>query len=127
MKPCNSCGKCCVKYGHNGLDVSSEEIAQWELFRPQIIDYIKRGKVWFHPETGKSFDLCPWLTKDKQSEQYFCDIYYDRPEDCRLYPTSIAEMIRDGCEMIEATDITNPSRAQTLLDKLMEDDRPPLQ
>ncbi|EGG93832.1 hypothetical protein IMCC1989_685 [gamma proteobacterium IMCC1989] len=34
-------------------------------------------------------------------------------------------MIRDECEMIEAIDLDNPRKAQTKLDALMQDSRPP--
>jgi Fe-S-cluster containining protein len=56
---------------------------------------------------------------------YTCSIYLDRPEDCRHYPSLIAEMIRDECEMIEVTDLDNTKKAQVTLDILMSDSRPP--
>jgi hypothetical protein len=36
-------------------------------------------------------------------------------------------MIRDECEMLEARDLANPKKAQSTLDILMADSRPPLQ
>jgi hypothetical protein len=36
-------------------------------------------------------------------------------------------MIIDDCEMLEARDLTNPKEAQSTLDNLMADSRPPLQ
>ncbi|MGO2562932.1 MAG: YkgJ family cysteine cluster protein, partial [Pseudoalteromonas nigrifaciens] len=51
-------------------------------------------------------------------------IYLDRPEDCRHYPSLIAEMIRDECEMIEITDLSQPIKAQIKLDFIMRDSRP---
>ena len=127
MKTCNQCGKCCVKYGHDGLSVTDDEIEMWEFFNPEISEYIVNGKTWFHPETGKPLDICPWLTKLKGEEKYICEIYFDRPDDCKYYPTSIPEMIRDECEMIEAQDITDMKKAQKKLDQLMADSRPALQ
>ena len=54
---------------------------------------------------------------------YTCSIYLDRPEDCRHYPSLISEMISDECEMIEAIDLKNQTKAQTKLDILMIDSR----
>jgi len=130
MKDCNQCGKCCIKYGGADLSVAMEEIDMWELFQPEIFEYVKNGKVWFDPETGKQLSNCPFLATERNNNasepvKYTCTIYHDRPEDCRHYPTSISEMVRDECEMIEAIDITNPRRAQTKLDILMADSRPP--
>ncbi|PAJ75287.1 zinc/iron-chelating domain-containing protein [Pseudoalteromonas sp. NBT06-2] len=130
MKECNQCGKCCMKYGGADLSVTMEEIDMWELFQPHIFEYVKNGKVWFDPQTNKQLSTCPFLEtmpKSKLSKQvkYTCGIYLDRPEDCRHYPISIAEMVRDECEMIESIDIENPKRAQTKLDILMVDSRPP--
>ncbi|MEZ8196882.1 YkgJ family cysteine cluster protein, partial [Vibrio cortegadensis] len=51
-------------------------------------------------------------------------IYFDRPEDCRHYPSLINEMVRDECEMIEITDLENPKKAQKDLDNLMSTSRP---
>ncbi len=128
MKQCNSCGKCCVKYSNGGLSASKNEIEYWEVFRPDISEYIKDGKLWFDPKTGKNIELCPWLTvvpsKGNDQQRVSCDIYQDRPDDCMIYPVSIAEMIKDGCEMLEPKDINNPQQAQKDLDELMADSRP---
>ena len=126
MKACNQCGKCCIKYSDGGLSVSEEEIQNWELFNPTIRNYVLEGEIWFNPETKQPLKLCPWLRKDPIKPLYSCDIYHDRPEDCRLYPTSISEMINDACEMIEIQDLNNPQKAQIQLDKLMADSRPAL-
>lgn len=128
MKQCNSCGKCCIKYSNGGLSASNFEIEYWEVFRPAIAKYVKDGKIWVDPNTSKNIDLCPWLTvvSDEGAEQLrvTCDIYLDRPEDCIIYPVTIAEMIKDGCEMLEPKDIKNPEQAQKDLDLLMVDSRP---
>ena len=123
MKACNSCGKCCTKYSNGRLSASADEIEYWEVFRPDIARYVRDGKIWMHPESGEEITLCPFLRK--QSETFFtCDIYHDRPEDCRFYPVTIAEMIRDECEMLEKKDFANPDHAQQALDELMADSRP---
>lgn len=127
MKECNSCGKCCIKYSNAQLSASSEEIESWDVFRPEIAQYVSNGKIWADPETGKLLELCPWLRKESDSSKYTCAIYYDRPEDCRFYPSTIAEMINDECEMLEANDLNNPKKAQRDLDRIMADSRPALE
>lgn len=77
------------------------------------------------PDTGKQLKLCPWLKKLPDENKYICDIYYDRPDDCKFYPVTIEDMIKDECEMLESRDLTNPIQAQKTLDKLMTDSRPP--
>lgn len=128
MKECNSCGKCCTKYGGGDLSTTEEEIELWELFNPEIAEYVKFGEIWFDPNTGKKLTECPFLqlVPDSTPAKYLCSIYLNRPEDCRHYPSLIAEMVRDGCEMIEAVDLTQPAQAQKQLDELMKDSRPGL-
>ncbi len=128
MKDCNSCGKCCIKYSNGGLSATEHEIDYWEVFRPKIARYVQKGKIWVDPETRKNIELCPWLTvisaSDSEQLKVSCDIYHDRPDDCRIYPVTIAEMINDGCEMIEKKDLSNPKQALKALDILMIDSRP---
>ncbi|EHV9686579.1 YkgJ family cysteine cluster protein [Vibrio parahaemolyticus] len=127
MKDCNQCGKCCIKYGDGDLAATQEEIVLWELFNPDIFEYVKDGKIWFDPETRKQLHRCPFLElapKTEEKDKYTCSIYLDRPEDCRHYPSLINEMVRDECEMIEVVDLVNPKKAQKQLDKLMSSSRP---
>jgi len=77
-----------------------------------------------HPDTGEQIKLCPWLRKLPNQIGYICDIYYDRPDDCKYYPVTIEQMIEDECEMLEVQDMANPKQAQKTLDKLMADSRP---
>ncbi|KTF12076.1 YkgJ family cysteine cluster protein [Pseudoalteromonas carrageenovora] len=128
MKECNQCGKCCIKYGGGDLSASKEEIDLWELFNPEIYEYVKNNEIWFDPKTGMRLSTCPFLEIAPKKEplaknMYTCSIYLDRPEDCRHYPSLIPEMIRDECEMIEPSDIKNQTRAQQKLDILMIDSR----
>lgn len=126
MKECNQCGKCCTKYGADNLYVTANEIEMWELFAPDIAQYVQNGKVWFDPKTAEPLSACPFLKvidPSSNSPKYTCDIYLERPDDCRQYPSLVSEMIRDGCEMIEAIDINSPSAAQKRLEKLMQDSR----
>jgi Fe-S-cluster containining protein len=57
-------------------------------------------------------------------EKYLCDIYYDRPDDCKSYPVSIDQMAKDGCEMLEEHDLAEPKQAQHKLNLIMSDSRP---
>lgn len=131
MKDCNQCGKCCIKYGDGSLSASIEEIEMWEIFRPHIAQYVRNNQIWFNPKTGEQLSFCPFLetvpkaNNTSDQTKYTCAIYEDRPEDCRHYPSNIAEMVRDECEMIEITDLANTKKAQIKLDKLMSDSRPP--
>ncbi|MBQ0713187.1 MAG: YkgJ family cysteine cluster protein [Porticoccus sp.] len=124
MKDCNQCGKCCVKYSNGGLSVSESEIELWELFKPDIYQYVSNGKIWVDPKTGEQIERCPWLRKEPNQEKYTCDIYYDRPDDCKFYPVTIEQMVKDECEMLEERDLDKPKQAQVALDKLMVDSRP---
>ena len=127
MKECNQCGKCCINYSNGGLSASPEEIKSWDMFRPDIYNYVSDGKIWMSPETGEQLDLCPWLKKDPNQNIYTCDIYYDRPDDCKYYPVTIEQMMKDECEMLEAHDLKKPTQAQKTLNKLMADSRPPFE
>jgi len=126
MKNCNSCGKCCETAGNGGLSASSEEIDWWETRRPDIARYARDGKIWVNPETGDYFERCPWLRKALDGNGTTCDIYHDRPEDCRHYPVDIEQMFRHDCEMLEPRDLADLKRAQKRLDFLMADSRPPV-
>lgn len=125
MKKCNQCGKCCIKYSNGGLSATPDEIKLWDIFRPEIYDYVQDGKIWMHPISGKQLNQCPWLTIDITKKIYRCDIYYDRPDDCKFYPVTIEQMIMDECEMLETQDLKNPKQAQATLDKKMTGSRPP--
>ncbi|KPK12019.1 MAG: hypothetical protein AMJ68_03495 [Acidithiobacillales bacterium SG8_45] len=124
MIECNQCGKCCTKYSNGGLSASKREIEQWEIDRPDIYKYVRDGKIWMDPDTGRQIELCPWLRKLPDQDKFICDIYFDRPDDCKIYPATIEDMARDGCEMLEKQDLTRPKQAQKTLDILMSDSRP---
>ncbi len=124
MKPCNSCGKCCEAYGGGRLSASDEDFERWETYRPDIARYAQDGKIWIDPATGEYLARCPWLRKSPDGREFTCDIYDDRPEDCRHYPVTIADMIHDECEMLEKHDLVDHRRAQRKLDQLMIDSRP---
>ena len=127
MKECNQCGKCCTKYSNGGLSVTASEIKHWDVFNPDIYNYVSNGNIWFDPDTGKQLEICPWLRKEPNQNKYTCDIYFDRPDDCKYYPVTIEQMIKDECEMLEARDLSKPNQAQKTLDKLMADSRPPFE
>jgi len=69
----------------------------------------------------------PWLNKVPGEDKYLCGIYYDRPDDCKYYPVTTAQMVADDCEMLDVKDLRNPKQAQKDIDKLMTDSRPPLE
>ena len=123
MKNCNQCGKCCIKYSSGGLSASEDEIKHWDIFKPDVYNFVSDGKIWMDPQTGEQLKICPWLSKEKNF--YTCVIYFDRPNDCKYYPVTIEQMINDECEMIEDRDLEKPEQAQKKLDKLMADSRPP--
>jgi uncharacterized protein len=131
MKNCTQCGKCCIKYSDGGLSATESEIELWDIFRPDIYQYVRNGEIWMDPVTGKQIERCPWLREAPNHEAgrviYTCDIYYDRPEDCKHYPVTIEQMINDDCEMLEPQDLAKPKHAQKTLDKLMFDSRPPFE
>ena len=127
MKECNQCGKCCTKYSNGGLSASASEIESWDIYRPDIASYVSGGKIWMSPGTGKQLELCPWLRKLPNQNKYICAIYYDRPDDCKYYPVTIEQMVKDECEMLEVQDLANPKQAQKTLNKLMADSRPPFE
>lgn len=126
VKDCNQCGKCCTHYSDGGLSASDSEIDWWETHRPEIFNYVNGGKIWISPVTGKQMVRCPWLQKLRNQEKYICRIYYDRPDDCKYYPVTINQMVRDECEMLETRDMADPKQAQITLDNLMADSRPPV-
>lgn len=113
-----------MKYGNARLSVTEQEVDVWRLFSPDIADYVAHGKIWMSPETGEQLDYCPWLRKDPEQNIYTCDIYYDRPDDCKYYPVTVQQMIKDECEMLDKDDLADPIKAQSMLDKLMADSRP---
>lgn len=124
MKDCNQCGKCCIKYGGGDLSATTQEIEHWEIHHPEIFEYVKDTEIWFDPKSGKKLERCPFLNIEPNKvasapKKYTCSIYQHRPEDCRIYPSLISEMIRDECEMIDASDLTNQTKAQQRLDLLM--------
>lgn len=116
MKACNSCGKCCIKYGHDALSASDEDLAIWESIKPNIFRYTRDGNLWVDPVSGHKLTLCPWLRKAPNQVNYTCAIYFERPEDCRVYPANVQEMLNDQCEMLEAKDLANLKHAQAVFE-----------
>ena len=127
MKECNSCGKCCIKYSNGALSASKQEIELWEAFNPEIAEYTHKGEIWADPATGKLLELCPFLREqtvvNTSKVRYTCAIYYDRPDDCKYYPSNVQEMIADECEMLEPSDLKDLKKAQAKLDIIMIDSR----
>jgi Fe-S-cluster containining protein len=108
------------------LSASKQEIELWEVFTPSIAEYVNKGEIWADPKTGKLLELCPFLRLEsggKSQVKYSCDIYFDRPDDCKYYPSNVQEMILDECEMIEPVDLKDLKKAQAKLDIIMSDSR----
>ena len=125
MKDCNQCGKCCIKYGDGALSATAEEIDSWEHYHPHIYQYVKGDDIWYDPETGEQLTRCPFLelAPSQGKNKFTCAIYQQRPEDCRLYPSNIPEMIRDECEMIEIRDLQDIKKAYSSLNDIMQHSR----
>ena len=116
MRQCTQCGKCCLKYSAGaGLGSATErDLLIWESERPEILKYTDfLGDLWISPITGEEMVRCPWLRKLPKKERYKCRIHDVRPEICRGYPVDIDQMISDGCEMLEDSDL-DKSRNQLL-------------
>lgn len=96
----------------------------WRLFRPDIAEYVKNGLIWMSPINGNQLSLCPFLRQVPNQQIYTCDIYHDRPDDCRAYPVTIKQMLNDECEMLEKVDEAQPVVAQQTLDRMMAESRP---
>ena len=124
MRECNQCGKCCTNYSNGGLAALPSEIEYWEIFRPKIFAYVRAGKIWMDPGTGAQLKRCPWLRQLPDQNKFTCDIYNDRPEDCKDYPVTISQMVEDECEMLEVKDLASPKQAQKALDKIISNSRP---
>ena len=105
------------------MSVSVAQIDYWENYRPELYRYVGGGNIWIDPETGQQIELCPWLRKVPDKNRYTCEIYFDRPDDCKFYPSTLDEMLVDGCEMIEKCDLDNPKQGQKSLDLIMMDSR----
>ena len=108
------------------MSASEAEIELWEVFNPDIAQYVRDGEIWADPSSGTLLELCPFLRKTtdvKSVGKYTCDIYFDRPDDCKYYPSNVREMIADECEMIEESDLLDLKKAQTKLDVIMIDSR----
>jgi len=122
MRECNSCGKCCTKYGGGGLSASEHDLALWESLKPDIHKYVRNKEIWMDPETGMQLEFCPWLRKEANQVKFSCAIYFDRPEDCRVYPANVEEMLKDDCEMLELRDLGDLKRAQFEFEVKFADD-----
>ena len=117
MRPCNGCGKCCVKYtegaGGAGLGCATERDLERLRERPDVLAWIPHmpPDLWIHPATGEEAMRCPWLRKLLNRTVYKCRIHDVRPDICRNYPLDKEQMRNDGCEMLEPGDWELPDKA----------------
>ena len=105
------------------MSASQAEIDYWQEHRPDIYRYVSNGEIWADPDSGVVLERCPFLYTDAAGRKLLCKIYNQRPDDCRFYPSTVDEMVSDGCEMIELKDLRNPRRAKKDLEELMSDSR----
>jgi len=70
------------------------------------------------PDTGKQIELCSRPGKAPNQNKSAGNIYYDRPDDRKQYPSTIDDMALDKCEMLEEKDQSNAEPAQKELDTL---------
>lgn len=45
------------------MSASKAEIELWEVFDPDIAQYVRDGEIWADPSSGKLLTLCPFLRK----------------------------------------------------------------
>lgn len=112
MRPCNQCGKCCLKYSNgSGLrSASLEDVSTWMKYAPEVLEYAPAPlfDLWISPVTGEEMLRCPWLRKLPRKNKYKCRIHEVKPDVCFNYPVDIEQMIGDGCEMLEPGDLDKP-------------------
>ena len=112
MKNCTQCGRCCLKYGGDARlgSLTAKEMERLEDLAPHAAEYVYMASenvfdIWVSPRTRRDMPRCPWLRKLPKQNRYVCTIYGARPDTCRGYPHGIGQMIEDGCEMIDPSDL----------------------
>ena len=106
---CTRCGKCCLDEHYMlTLSATDEDVARWEdEGHEDILQYVDTIKPGVHDlwiKDGEELARCPFVRKDKGKPTYRCTIYETRPEACRKYPVSVAQMVALGCEILVEID-----------------------
>ena len=84
---CLACGECCKAFSWH-LKVSPRDIERWrDLGREDIIAHVnlKRGWIWYDPETRDPLPLCPYLVQTAPDKAH-CGIHEIKPDVCTDYP-----------------------------------------
>jgi Fe-S-cluster containining protein len=104
---CTRCGKCCLNEDYMGtLEASRADVGRWRRQkRHDILWYVlsisdRQHDLWIKPD-GTECSRCPFVRKDRNKPTHSCRIYDTRPEICREYPGSYAQMKDIGCEIID--------------------------
>jgi Fe-S-cluster containining protein len=104
---CTRCGKCCLNDGYmSTLSFDRTDVARWrKQGRTDILQYVWSifpgvHDAWIKPD-GSDCTRCPFVRKDAGAATYKCRIYDTRPQVCRDYPSSYAQMEFVGCEIID--------------------------
>ena len=86
------------------MRATADDMRRWrEEGRKDILRHaaelpnIKGADLWIHPTTGVELTKCPFVRNS--GSRYICKIYDTRPEVCRGYPYSYAQMVYVGCEI----------------------------
>jgi Fe-S-cluster containining protein len=104
---CTRCGKCCLNDSYmSTLSIDRTDVARWrKQGRADILQYVWSitpavHDAWVKPD-GSECTRCPFVRKDAGAATYKCRIYDMRPQVCRDYPSSYAQMEFVGCEIID--------------------------
>ncbi len=103
---CNNCGICCKKYV-GSLMATVEDMKRWEdEERDDILERTFLLADEFHhfrddqliadlwiTKQGNEPHACPWWHRSTG-----CRIHDTKPQQCRDYPISLEQAVRDGCE-----------------------------
>jgi len=104
---CTRCGHCCRSLEYkNGA--SRSDYQRWQnLDRQDILDRVSvvrdKGqiilcRIWIDPVTNDFTEICPWLEKIPDRNEYRCKIHDLRPRVCRQYPGSRKHARLTGCK-----------------------------
>jgi len=125
---CRRCGGCCRRYAGR-FSLPREQAEEWKnkVFNSRFgrypaikfvsMDFTLPGitGIFFHPESGRRLDICPFLDcgdvdvgveelrfVDVDEGPCRCMIYEDRPKGCREYPFTgmFVDLSEDECPVV---------------------------
>jgi Fe-S-cluster containining protein len=103
---CTRCGKCCLNDDYmSTLSFDRTDVARWRkqgarTFCSTSGRSFREYDAWIKPD-GSDCTRCPFARKDAGAATHKCRIYDTRPQVCRDYPSSYAQMEFVGCEIID--------------------------